>query len=66
MPDSLTRFELCKEFGWTPSQLDEQDNRTIEEFLVIMNAQAEHSNKDNKKNKREELKNKFGSSQKRR
>jgi len=34
---SLTRFRLCKEFGWTPNQLDKQPAKTIEEFVVILN-----------------------------
>jgi len=33
---SLTRFRLCKEFGWTPKQLDSQSAKTIEEFIVIL------------------------------
>jgi len=27
---------LCKEFGWTPDQLDVQSVKTIEEFIVIL------------------------------
>jgi hypothetical protein len=61
IPDALTRYELCETFGWTPEELDEQDNKTIEEFIVIMNAKAEHENKKNKKEKRKETANKFGS-----
>jgi len=34
---SLARFRLCKEFGWTPNQLDEQPAKTIEEFVIILN-----------------------------
>lgn len=34
---SLTRFRLCKEFGWTPNQLDRQPAKTIEEFVIILN-----------------------------
>ena len=34
---SLTRFRLCKEFGWTPNQLDKQPAKTIEEFVIILN-----------------------------
>jgi len=34
---SLTKFRLCKEFGWTPNQLAKQPAKTIEEFIVILN-----------------------------
>jgi len=34
---SLTTFRLCKEFGWTPEQLNRQPAKTIEEFVVILN-----------------------------
>ena len=34
---SLTSFRLCKEFGWTPLELEEQPCKTIEEFIVILN-----------------------------
>ena len=34
---SLTRFRLCKEFGWTPKQLDSQPSKTIEGFILILN-----------------------------
>lgn len=34
---SLTQFRLCKEFGWTPEQLNRQPARTVEEFVVILN-----------------------------
>jgi hypothetical protein len=33
----LTTFLLCKEFGWTPKQLQEQDAKEIEKFIFIMN-----------------------------
>ena len=34
---SLSKFRLCKEFGWTPTQLECQSAKTIEEFIVILN-----------------------------
>jgi hypothetical protein len=34
---SLTGFRLCKEFGWTPQQLNRQSAKTIEEFVIILN-----------------------------
>ena len=45
---SLTNFRLCKEFGWTPLELEEQPCKTIEEFIVIINEldrQAEEERK---------------------
>ncbi len=45
---SLTSFRLCKEFGWTPLELEEQPCKTIEEFIVILNEldrQAEEERK---------------------
>jgi hypothetical protein len=56
---------LCKEFGWLPSQLDEEDNKTIEELMVVMNAISEHETKDDKKNRRKEVSQQFGGSQRR-
>jgi len=34
---SLTEYRLCKEFGWTPSQLAHVSAKKVEEFLVIIN-----------------------------
>jgi hypothetical protein len=58
-PQALTTFELCKTFKCLPSQLEQEDNKTIEEMLVIMNTIAEHDSKANKKQKREEAKKKY-------
>ena len=58
-------YELCKTFGWLPSQLDNEDNKTIEELIVVMNAMSEHSQKGEKKNKRHELSKKVGGGQRR-
>jgi hypothetical protein len=33
---SITEFRLCKEFGWTIQQLDQQPSKKISEFLVIL------------------------------
>ena len=33
----LTEFRLCKEFGWTPSQLGNESARKIQQFLIILN-----------------------------
>jgi len=49
---SLTRFRLCKEFGWTPEQLDRQPAKTIEEFVVILNEMDRQSEEEIEKAKR--------------
>lgn len=36
MPQELKEYILCKEFGWTPSQLRMQANSDISNFLAIM------------------------------
>jgi len=33
---AVTRFRLCKEFGWTLGELERQPAKAIEEFLVII------------------------------
>jgi len=35
--ETLTEFRLCKEFGWTPSQLGNESARKIQQFLIILN-----------------------------
>jgi hypothetical protein len=34
---SLIKFRLCREFGWTPQQLNRQPAKTVEEFVIILN-----------------------------
>jgi hypothetical protein len=34
--EALTDFRLCKEFGWTLSELDQQPGKRLQEFLVIL------------------------------
>jgi hypothetical protein len=65
-PDALTIYELCKTFSCLPSQLDLEDNKVIEEMLVVMNAVAEYEQKEDKKAKREQAKKKLGGGQQRR
>lgn len=50
---SLTKFRLCKEFGWTPNQLDEQPFKTIEEFIVILNELDRQAEEERKRLERE-------------
>lgn len=59
-PSSLTIYELCKTFKCLPSQIAQEDNKVIEEMLIIMNTVNEHDSKESKKQKREEAKKKFG------
>jgi len=33
---SLTEFRLCKEFGWTIDELEQQPSKKIEQFLIIL------------------------------
>ncbi len=49
---SLTRFRLCKEFGWTPQQLDRQPAKTIQEFIVIINEMDRQTKEEMEKAKR--------------
>ena len=65
-PEALLTYELCKEFGWLPSQLEKEDNKTIEELIVVMNAIGEHSKKESKAAKRNEAKQKLGGASQRR
>ena len=30
-------MKLCKEFGWTPSELEEQDDETIQKYIAALN-----------------------------
>jgi hypothetical protein len=34
---SVTEYRLCKEFGWTPTQLASVSAKKVEEFLIIIN-----------------------------
>ncbi|AYP68725.1 hypothetical protein BpsS36_00019 [Bacillus phage vB_BpsS-36] len=53
-------YELCKAFHCLPSQLYKEDNRIIEEFMIIMETVNEHEKKGDRKNKRDQLKKKHG------
>lgn len=62
-PDALLLYELCSKFKVLPSQLYAEDNKTIEEFIVILNAINEYENKQTRKENRKELAKKHGVSQ---
>lgn len=49
---SLTRFRLCKEFCWTPEQLDSQGAKAIEEFVIILNEMDRQTEEEVEKAKR--------------
>jgi len=49
---SLTKFRLCKEFGWTPKKLDSQPSKTIEEFILILNEMDRQTQEEMEKAKR--------------
>jgi len=49
---SLTRFRLCKEFSWTPEQLNRQSAKTVEEFVVILNEMDRQTEEEVEKAKR--------------
>jgi hypothetical protein len=48
---SLTEFRLCKEFGWTLTQLARQPAKKIEEFIVILNEMDRQTEEEMKKTK---------------
>jgi chlorite dismutase len=54
-PEALLIYELCKTFSCLPSQLDEEDSKTIDELIVVMNAVEEHEKKESKAQKRKSL-----------
>jgi hypothetical protein len=54
-PQALTIYELCKTFGCLPSQLDEEDSKTISELIVVMNAVNEYEKKETNKANRKTL-----------
>jgi N-acyl-L-homoserine lactone synthetase len=33
---ALTDYRLCKEFGWTVEELEQQPSKKIQEFLIIL------------------------------
>jgi len=54
-PQALTIFELCKTFSCLPSQLDEEDSKTMNELIVVMNAVNEFERKQESKANRKTL-----------
>jgi hypothetical protein len=46
-PPEYEDFILCEKFGWTPKQIDEQDERVLRIFLKIMEFEALQAKKQN-------------------
>jgi hypothetical protein len=49
---AVTDFRLCKEFGWTPTQLAKQPAKTIQQFSVILNELDRQTQEETKKHER--------------
>jgi len=50
---ALTVYRLCKEFGWTVTELDKQSAKTIEQFLIILGEVDRQTQEEIDKAKRE-------------
>ncbi|AVO23029.1 hypothetical protein [Bacillus phage Anath] len=59
-PQCLLDYELCKTFKKLPDELDRQDYKRMQEFLIIHNTIAEHDSKEAKKGRRQEAIKKHG------
>lgn len=59
-PQALVMYELCSKFKQLPDDIKRQDNRDIQELLIVHNVINEHEAKQDKKARRQEAVNKFG------
>jgi len=50
---ALTVYRLCKEFGWTVTELNKQPAKTIEQFLIILGEVDKQTQDEIDKAKRE-------------
>ena len=50
---ALTEFRLCKEFGWTKTQLDRQPAKFVETCIVILNEMDRQTEEEMQKAKQE-------------
>lgn len=50
---SLIEFRLCKEFGWTPTELCRQSAKDVDVFTVILNELDCQTEEEVEKAKRE-------------
>lgn len=47
-PTQIIEYMLCQEFGWSLTELDAQPAKRVEDFLLIMNAKAQHEQSKSK------------------
>lgn len=59
MPPEYIKYTICKEFGWTPNEYDEQDLRTLYIWQRFMNIEAEEYKKKTDRNKKQPTKSNF-------
>lgn len=59
-PQALIMYELCSKFKCMPDEIKRQDNRDIQELLIVHNVVNEHEAKQDKKGRRKEAIDKFG------
>ncbi len=50
---ALTDFRLCKEFGWTPTELAKQPARVIHQYTIILNEVDRQAEEERKKTEKE-------------
>ena len=50
---TITVYRLCKEFGWTPKQLNKQPAKIIQQLLIILNEVDRQTAEEMEKAKRE-------------
>ena len=48
LPDDILKITLCREFGWTSQEYDEQPQHFIDAIIEKMTVDAEESNKETK------------------
>jgi hypothetical protein len=51
----ITDFRLCKEFGWTPTELAKQPAKIIHQYTVILN-EIDHQTEEERKKAEKEAK----------
>jgi len=56
----LQVYELCSKFKCLPSQLDQESQEDIDALLIIHNEIGAYESKQDKKQRRSDLKNKVG------
>jgi len=51
-PQVISEVMLSKEFGWTPTQIANQSNKKIQEYIIVLNELSRHEDKERKKHER--------------